>query len=229
MKLKYQHVLIIPDGNRRWAKLRGLSYEDTYQLVARKTSPDLIRFFLIEGRAKEFTLFFISRYNVIKRDYGSELKPIFEAQAGALNTWSQNAEFQKAKIKFNVMGDLSLLPKYYLDAIKKITKATKKFKGPVCNILVAYDGEWELMKAFDAVCRLKARMTEKAVRKHLLLKKDIDLVIRSGYEKRLSGCPLLQIKYAELFFLDLFYPELTPDHLLRVLKVSEMRSRRFGA
>ena len=129
-------------------------------------------------------------------------------------------------IKFKFVGDLSTLPEYYIKAAKALEEKTKKNKNGICNLLVAYDGNWEVLEAAKKVSQ-KGPFTLENFEKHLEIS-HIDLIIRTGGEHRLSGAPIWQSQYSELYFSEKFYPELTTEELEKVLKNYNERERRFG-
>lgn len=221
------HILIIPDGNRRFADSHNITYETIYKLVAVNTTIMLLEEILIVDRAREVTFFMISRNNILKR-HSKELKPIFDAQIEAYKKLLKNKKAIDAKIKFNFIGERNLLPKEYVKSMEKLESKTKSNQGKVCNFLVAYDGSWELLDALKKMSVNKEEFNEFNLYKNLQLKTAFDLVIRSGGETRLSSCPLIQSSYAELYFGDFFYPQFTVDKLNEIIADYKKRERRFG-
>lgn len=221
------HILIIPDGNRRFADSHNITYDTIYKLVAVNTTLRLIEEILLERDIRELSIFMLSRNNVLKRSR-EDLQPIFSAQTEAYSKLLKNKKISDAKIKFNFVGDRLVLPKEYLKSMGKIESKTKNNQGKVCNFLVAYDGSWELLEAVKKMKANNENFNEFNLYKNLEIKNAIDLIIRSGGEKRLSGCPLIQASYAELYFGDFFYPQFTVDKLNEIIKSYNLRHRRFG-
>lgn len=219
------HVLIIPDGNRRYAKAKNIDLNVVYKYISDDITTKLIKYLIIDKKISEMSFFAISRANVVKRSR-EDLKGIFEAQVGAYDNWSKNKALTD-HIRFRFIGDMSILPKDYRAKAMELEEKTKNNTNGICNLLVAYDGNWELDNAYKSAFEAKDRSND-ALKRHLLLKTPIDLVIRTGGEKRYSGAPIYQAEYAELFFLDKFYPELTVEEMEKIFAEYGNRERRFG-
>ena len=220
------HVLVIPDGNRRFARSKNMDLGVVYKFISDYTTTGLIKFFLLGHNSKELTIYGVSRDNVLKRSK-KDLDPIYDAQIDLYSRWLKDKEIT-SKVKFRFIGDRKILPKDYQSIIKSLENSTNKNTNGVCNILVGYSGQWE---AIEAVKKAKDKNEEINFENYdsfLEIQNPIDLVIRTGFEKRLSNCPMYQAAYAELVFTDYFYPELTMDKLQEIVKEYEKRERRFG-
>lgn len=219
---KLKHIVIIPDGNRRWAKQNNKSYDEVYTTVALETTPALIKNAFFKHGVSEITFFMLSRNNMIKRSLDGAM-PILRAQEKMYRQLNEDQELRNKKVKFKIIGDKTLLPRSYLETIE-LLESTNVNGGPKCNFLVAYDAEWEIAKT---ISKLKKIESADIVPK-LLLNSEIDLMIRTGYEKRISGGPLIQLKYAELFFCDFHYPDLTGEKFDNLIEQYYKIDRRFG-
>ena len=220
------HVLVIPDGNRRFARSKNMDLGVVYKFISDYTTTGLIKFFLLGNNSKELTIYGISRDNVLKRSK-KDLDPIYDAQIDLYSRWLKDKEIT-SKVKFRFIGDTKILPKNYQSIIKSLENATNKNANEVCNILVGYSGQWETLKAIKKAKEKNEELTFENYDSFLEIQNPIDLVIRTGFEKRLSNCPIYQTAYAELIFTDYFYPELTMDKLQEIVKEYEKRERRFG-
>jgi len=118
------HVLIIPDGNRRWAKENGKTLEETYEYALSTVTTKLIDFFLAENNANILSIYIISRRNMKNRDK-HHVKPILENEKKVFEEWKNNEKFKKAKIKFKFIGDLKLFPKDYLQIATELERPSK--------------------------------------------------------------------------------------------------------
>ena len=220
------HVLVIPDGNRRFARSKNMDLGVVYKFISDYTTTGLIKFFLLGHNSKELTIYGVSRDNVLKRSK-KDLDPIYDAQIDLYSRWLKDKEIT-SKVKFRFIGERKILPKNYQSIIKSLENSTNKNTNGVCNILVGYSGQWE---AIEAVKKAKDKNEEINFENYdsfLEIQNPIDLVIRTGFEKRLSNCPMYQAAYAELVFTDYYYPELTMDKLQEIVKEYEKRERRFG-
>ena len=219
-----EHILIIPDGNRRWAKKNNKNLYDAYKYALFNVTTKLIDFLLVEDKTRILSIYIISKKNVISRN-PKEIQPIIENEINVFKHWQDNEKFKKAKIRFKFTGDFKVLPKEFISAAKALEQSTKKFKDKTCYLLVAYD-------AIDQVNEITEKLDKNSEKINILkclepIEK-IDLIIRTGGEKRLSGAPLLQSSYAELFFINEFYPEINTKTLNKILKEFYNRKRRFG-
>ena len=116
---------------------------------------------------------------------------------------------------------------------KRIMNKTEKYNQRVFNIMVAYGGKFELTQAVKKIAKKALEtgivtVTEKTIRKNLLVKDDIDLLIRTGGEKRLSNFMPIQAAYAELIVLRKLWPDITKRDLKRCIIEYTKRQRRFG-
>ncbi len=219
---KIKHIFIIPDGNRRWAKLNDKGFKEVYNFVALKTTPMLIKEALISQDADEITFFMMSRSNLIKRSLDGVM-PILKAQEKMHYQLAEDPEIKENNIRFRIIGDKTLLPRGYLDSCEKLESINKKGKKK-CNLLVAYDAEWELAKSFKDLKKLESA----DIVRHLILDSEVDLMIRTGFEKRISGGPLIQLKFAELFFCDFHYPDISQEKFRELIEEYYKIERRFG-
>ncbi len=220
------HVLIIPDGNRRWAKLHEVSLNFAYAHALFKVTTDLIQDILIQNNVPILTIFMLSSKNISKRPL-KELKPIYLNFIKVFDKWAKNKKFLLNGIKFNFIGERQVLPRNLLSSLDKLLNATKKNKKKQCNLLIGYDAEREFIHVVNTLLKNRKKKISKAF-KHMLLKEPIDIIIRTGQEKRLSGSPLMQSASAEIFFLDSYYPDLNKNHLQKIFADFKSRKRRLG-
>ncbi|HIH09602.1 MAG TPA: undecaprenyl diphosphate synthase family protein [Candidatus Diapherotrites archaeon] len=218
-----RHVLIIPDGNRRWAKKNNKSLKETYKHALLAVTTKLIESILIENKVKILTIFIISRDNVLKRK-AVELKPIIDNEILTFNEWMRNEKFRRAGIKFKFIWGNVKLPRKYIYSAKNLERSTDGNTGPTCNFLAGYDAESE---SKNAIKKIKNRKIKSLV-PYLALNEPIDLIIRTGGEKRLSGAPLLQSAYAEIEFLKEYYPQIKTNMIKKMLLNFGKKDRRFG-
>ncbi|MCP4135208.1 MAG: undecaprenyl diphosphate synthase family protein [bacterium] len=221
------HILLLPDGNRRYAEQEGIPLDKLYKDQSDEVTTNIIKFLLIEKKIPELSIWGISKSNVLQRTE-SDMQAIYDAQIHAYEIWLKDEEMKQAGIRFKFIGDAELLPGEYRRVMKRLEEATAKYTGPRCNLLVAYSAQWEVVEAYKKAQAANEIITEDTLNDFLELKTPIDMVIRSGFEKRLSECPVLQTVFAEIFFLDLYYPDLTNEVINGVLEEFGNRKRRFG-
>lgn len=134
-------------------------------------------------------------------------------------------------IKFKVIGQISKLPTKTQKLIDSLENETSENSGLKLNFAFSYGAKDELVKAFNTV-KLKypnRDITEEDIKNHLMVSDDIDLLIRTGGDIRVSNFLLWQTAYAELYFTETKWPEFTPELFEKILVEVSKRSRRFGS
>ncbi|MBS7642028.1 di-trans,poly-cis-decaprenylcistransferase [Candidatus Bathyarchaeota archaeon] len=230
-----QHVALILDGNRRWARSRGLPPWIGHEYGARKVE-DLLKWCLELG-VPILTLFVFSTENFHRpREEVENLMSIFRRYLEKLLD-DENIHRNMVRVKF--IGRLDLLPDDLSKLAKAIEESTKDYSSRWLNIAIAYGGRLEIV---DAVKRISTKVAEgllkpedideRILEEHLytshLPKPDPDLIIRTSGEERLSGFLLWQSAYSELCFLDVYWPEFRRIDLLRAIRTYQRRERRYG-
>lgn len=230
-----QHVALILDGNRRWARSRGLPPWIGHEYGARKVE-DLLKWCLELG-VPILTLFVFSTENFHRpREEVENLMSIFRRYLEKLVD-DENIHRNMVRVKF--IGRLDLLPDDVSKLAKAIEESTKDYSSRWLNIAIAYGGRLEIV---DAVRRISSKVAEgllkpedideRVLEEHLytsyLPKPDPDLIIRTSGEERLSGFLLWQSAYSELCFLDVYWPEFRRIDLLRAIRTYQRRERRYG-
>jgi len=243
------HVAIIPDGNRRWAKKQGLSFFQGHKQAAEKTLPELIE---SSGKLgiKYFTFWALSTENLEKRTK-NEVEKLLSLMRFFLK--KKLNEFKKKGVKLMTIGDLKKLPLDIQDLITKGKKETQKNKKIHVIFAINYGGRNEIVRAIQKIRNPFTvnpfRMNPKSVHgesvqdeseiRNLNEEKlsklldtigipDPDLIIRTGGEKRLSGFLPWQSVYSELYFSDLYFPDFDAKELKKAVKDYSLRQRRFG-
>ncbi len=209
-------VGIIPDGNRRWARSRGVSLGYAY-MVGVKKAIDVADFLLERGVERVF-FYLLSEENCVKRE-SEELQLIGEIVKSNLSEAEIVARRHDAQIV--TIGNLPLLPESLRETAERYS---------LLRILEEGDGRVEerlivVGTCYSVMWELKASPCTPIT----TLLGEIDLVIRSGGERRLSGFfPLLTL-YSELYFIDKYWPEIGFEDLEEALKWYSTRERRMGA
>lgn len=221
------HLAIILDGNRRYAKKRGkLPWEG--HAAGAKTLQDLLGWSRELG-LKELTLYCFSTEN-FKRTK-KEVDKLMELFLKFFKKLNRNKDFLEKGIKLNFVGKLSLLPNDVRDAAKDLMRQTKNNTKLIVNFAIAYGSRMEIIEAVKKILKDNiepSQLTEEKFNDYLYLKSEPDLLIRPGGEKRLSNFILWQLAYSELYFLDKLWPEFTKEDLKKAIDEVENRHRRFG-
>lgn len=223
-----KHVAIIMDGNRRWARLRGLDPVKGHEASVKQAIEPIIRH-LADKKISYVTFWAFSTENW-KRDE-EEIKAIFDIFRMGLSTLAINLINSGAR--FRLLGDINKFPK---DIAHKTLDLISKSKGNTTittTFALNYGGRDEILRAVKKIIKDKKKpeeITEDMFSSYLDTAgiPDPDLVIRTGGEKRLSGYLPWQTVYSELIFTPTLFPDFTPDELDKALAEYADRDRRFG-
>lgn len=222
------HVAITMDGNGRWAQQRKLPRTAGHD-QGLHTGKRIVKLASDLG-IKYLTLYVFSTENWkrTEKEVGFLMNLIHIHLCGELDFYKQNG------IKINHIGDIESLP----DSIKKdITEAiedTKDFTGMTLNLAINYGGRDELLRGIKKIINNKINeneITEQLISSFLDMPQspDVDLLIRTGGEKRLSNFLLWHIPYAEQIYTDTLWPDYTDEEFLKNIEDFSHRNRRFGA
>ncbi|MBZ9577640.1 di-trans,poly-cis-decaprenylcistransferase [Patescibacteria group bacterium] len=222
------HLGIIIDGNRRWAKKRGLpSFEGHRRGLDRVNK---IGEWCRKRGVKILTLYTFSteNWNRSKKEISYLMKLLGEA----LNRKNVKELHQK-KIKLQVIGQKERLPRFLQQRIKKAEGLTQNNKEGILNLAISYGGRPEIVQAVKNIIEKKvlaSKITEDLIDKNLWTADlpEPDLIIRTGGAQRLSNFLTWQSIYSELYFTKKHWPEFTEKDLDEALLDYSRRQRRFG-
>ena len=220
-----RHVGIIMDGNGRWAKLRGKP-----RSYGHKKGAEVIDEIVSEcfGKGIEaVSLYAFSTENWIRPK--EEVNAIFGLLGLLLN--SKFKKLMREKVRLLVSGDLSAIPENLRKRCEEVMALTADFTGRTLNVAVNYGSRAEIVRACNAIAQDGIKtVTEEEIEKRLYTAglPDIDLVIRTSGEMRLSNFFLWQCAYAEFYFTDVLWPDFKKKELERALEWFSSRKRRYG-
>jgi undecaprenyl diphosphate synthase len=224
-------LALIPDGNRRWARSHKLSFFNGYKQGVQKFI-DFADWCNAYG-VKNITVWAFSTEN-FKRPV-PERQALFDIYRKVATDKEIIERLHKNKTKFNVIGNKALLPRDLSGALKKVEVETGAYKDRVINMLIAYGGRDDILHAAtqlvrDAVDKGMRNINEAIFKAYMFSSTvpDIDLVIRTSGEERLSGFMPWQSGYSELYFSKKLWPDFTKRDLELALAEYERRQRRFG-
>jgi len=216
------------DGNRRWAKKRGLTATEGHEagVEALKNIVDHCEKLGI----KTLTIYTLSTENWRKRAK-KEVRGIFNLLIRLVK--EKKEDYKKRGIKVAALGDITQFPERVRKAIEEITKIVIKNETLRVNLALNYGGRDEIVRAVKKIVAegLKPEeITEEVLAAHLYTNDlpDPDLIIRPGGEKRLSNFLLWQMSYSEIYFTEVLWPDFTPAELDKALEDYVRRQRRFG-
>lgn len=223
-----QHIAIIMDGNGRWAEQRNLSRQEGHRAGMQRARQ--IAVYLAQKGVSFITFFAFSTENW-KRPLNEiiSLKEMLEE-----TVQSYEDDFSENDLRFKYIGRLANLPKTTQKKIKKLEKTTAKRQGALVSVAFDYGSRYEITLAVRSLVSdgLKdEHITEKQLTQRLYTSElpDVDLLIRTGGEQRLSNFLLWQCAYAELYFTPVFWPDFDEQATQTALDEFTNRERRFGA
>ena len=220
------HIAFIMDGNRRWAKQRGLNKMLGHKQGAAALKNIIKMLTEIEG--VKFASFFAFSTENWNRDQ-REIDFIFDL---AKNLLEENEDdFYARNIKLNVMGDPSKFPKELQDKLAEVTEKTKNNTGLVVNLAINYGGRDDILHSVNKLLSQgKTTVTEEDINQNLYSfpAPDIDFLIRTSGEMRISNFMLFQMAYSELYFTKTYWPDFGRKELDKAIEEYSKRNRRFG-
>ena len=225
------HIAIIMDGNGRWANKKGKS-RDYGHKAGRKSVKQTVEA-CTELGVKNLTLFAFSTENWNRPKL--EIDLLMKLLLLSLNQELKN--LNKNNIRFKTIGNLDKLPKKVLSYLNKVTKETKNNNRMTLTLALSYGSREEMItvmkkigdKVKNNLISLK-NIDESLINQHLYTHylPDVDLLIRTSGEKRISNFLLWQIAYAELYFTKKFWPDFSKEDLYEAIINFQKRQRRFG-
>lgn len=225
--MRPQHLGLIPDGNRRWAREHGLEVWQGHERGVRVLEDFL--HWCLEEDIPEVTVYTLSLENLERRP-AEELRHLYRLMNSCLRRLEGDRTLHEKEVRVRVVGRLNRLPDFLLSGVRKIVEVTRPYSRRYVNFLIAYSAQDELFSALRRLLSSRpARLTREMLERHLWVKRPVDLVIRTGREHRLSNFLLYQAAYAELFFVDKYWPDFTREDLERCLEEFEERQRRMGS
>jgi short-chain Z-isoprenyl diphosphate synthase len=228
-----QHVGVMLDGNRRWARAVGADTAHGYQAGAANIEPLLD--WCEEVGVKVVTLWLLSTDNLNRPP--EQLAGLLSIIEGAVATLAEAGRW-----RLHPVGALDLLPASTAAKLKAAEDATQDAPGLLVNVAVGYGGRREIADAVRALLQEQASkgmtLEELAevidvehIAEHLYTKgqPDPDLVIRTSGEQRLGGFLLWQSAHSEFYFCEAYWPDFRRVDFLRAIRAYAQRERRFGS
>ena len=226
-----KHLAIIMDGNGRWAKQHGL-----LRVMGHENGTKSVRQ-VVEASAKlgieNLTLYAFSteNWNRPKLEVDTLMNLLIKSLKKELPTLLEN------NIKLNTIGNFDKLPKNAQSELSEVLNKTQHNNRMTLTLALSYGSREELISAVKTISdKVKNNIIstetidESIINQHLYTHNlpDVDLVIRTSGEHRISNFLLWQIAYAELYFTDVLWPDFTENHLYEAIISYQKRERRFG-
>lgn len=227
MNIVPQHVGLILDGNRRWAKERGLETLEGHK--AGYENLKKIGDHLLEKGVKYVSAFVFSTENWKRTK--PEVKYLMDLALWAAT--EEVEEFVRRGVQVRFIGERQNLSRKLQKAITEVEARSKDHSKGVLALCFNYGGRAEIVQAVKSAADSGediSTIDEETISKHLWAADipDVDLVIRTAGEQRISNFMLWRVAYSELYFVDPYWPALTTDDIDEVLAWYAGRERRFG-
>jgi len=226
-----KHTAIIMDGNGRWAEQKGMP-----RIFGHQNGVTAVR--RIVEAASKFNIKYLTLFTFSVENWDRPRSEVDTLMGLLVQTLKDQFEDMfKNNIKLNAIGDLDTLPGEVREELYTIIESTKDNTGMTLTLALSYGGKQEIFKAVkeisekvknDIICL--DNFDDSVINDHLYTNNlpDVDLLIRTSGEKRISNFLLWQIAYAELYFTDVYWPDFTEEDLEKAIVEYQNRERRFG-
>lgn len=226
-----KHIAIIMDGNGRWAKLRNQPRVFGHREGAKSVRK------VVEAATRlginNLTLYAFSTENWNRPKH--EIKTLMKLLVSALKR--ELGLMKKNNIRLNAIGHTDMMPVNVQHELQEVLDETKTNTGLVLTLALSYGARQEIQRAIQEIShKVKnniisvENVDEDIINKHLYTQNlpDVDLLIRTSGEVRISNFLLWQIAYAELYFTEEFWPDFDETSLYNAITDYQLRERRFG-
>ena len=226
-----KHTAIIMDGNGRWAEQKGMP-----RIFGHQNGVTAVR--KIVEAANKFNIEYLTLFTFSIENWDRPRNEVDTLMGLLVKTLKDEFEdMLKNNIKLNAIGELSTLPDNVIDELYTIIESTKNNTGMTLTLALSYSGKQEIFKAVkeisekvknDLICL--DNFDNSLINDHLYTRNlpDVDLLIRTSGEKRISNFLLWQIAYAELYFTDVYWPDFSEKDFEMAILEYQKRERRFG-
>ena len=218
-----QHLGIIADGNRRWAKAQGLP-----TIEGHKKGLEAIK--KLVGAASQVGIKYITFYVFSTENWGrstDEVSYIMKLAETRILKYAE--ELAEHNARMIILGSKNRISPKLASTIEQAEKVTEKCTGITVCFCFNYGGEQEIADAATIAAK-EGEITPETIRKHLYHPEvpNIDMVVRTSGEERISGFMLWRAAYAEFLFVKKYFPEMEGEDIKEILEIYEKRNRRFG-
>jgi undecaprenyl diphosphate synthase len=219
-----RHVAIIMDGNGRWAEARALP-----RIAGHREGSEAVRSVTREGRRvglEALTLYAFSSQNWARPP--SEVTALWQLLHDFLE--SERAEIMDNGVRLGAIGELERLPGFVRKRLDAMVHESAKNTGMTLTLALSYDAREEIARAAQRVAARRRKVDQKSLAAELWTASlpELDLLVRTSGERRISNFLLWQCAYAELCFVDVLWPDFRELELLQAIADFQGRERRFG-
>ncbi len=225
------HVAIIMDGNGRWAKQKGLARVFGHRNGVKSVRKTVEAASEIGLKVLTLYAFSTENWNRPKKEIDALMNILISSLKKELST------FQKNDIKLQTIGQTKNLPLKAQKKLQEVIDKTENNTSMILNLALSYGSREEIVNAIKNISKKIVNkelsveeIDEKIINNHLytFTLPDVDFLIRTSGEKRLSNFLLWQIAYAELFFTDVLWPDFRKEDFFKAILNFQQRERRFG-
>ncbi len=217
------HIAIIMDGNGRWAKSRGLARTKGHEKGA-ETIREITTY-----AAKDKEIHFLTLYAFSTENWKRpKLEVDFLMKLLEKYLDNEKETFIQNDIKFQVIGDRQAFSKKLQTKLTELEASTSHCQSLTHSLALNYGSRDELVRTVNKLISKGETVNEQSITEHLDLPTDIDLLIRTGGDHRISNFLLWQASYAELFFTETLWPDFNEDELHSIIHAFKSVERRFG-
>lgn len=223
-QVKLNHLGIIADGNRRWAKEHGLPKIEGHRQGV-KTIEELVK------AAAEAKIPYLTFYVFSTENWGREKAEVDYIMNMAETLIVKMAEkMAKNNVKLVILGSKEKVNPKLISLGEKAQAITKDCTGTTVCFCFNYGGEQEIADAANKTIAAGEEITPETIRSHLYHPEipDLDMVVRTSGEERISGFMLWRASYAELMFIKKYFPEMAKEDIAEIIAEYNNRNRRFG-
>jgi undecaprenyl diphosphate synthase len=227
---KLKSIGFILDGNRRYSKKKGISYQKAYQKGANKALNIIEHIYKKHKSIDQVFMYTLSCENLKNRSK-KEIKELFKLIKDNLENLKK---IENKNIEVKIIGRINELKKYpsVYNIIKKTNKKEKTNSRLKVYLCFNYNGRYEILDAINKIIKKKRKkeITETEFRKYLYNKNIIDpqIIVRTSGVSRLSGFMLYYSAYSELLFINKLWPEINTNDVDRIIKNYKNIKRNFG-
>lgn len=222
-----KHLAIIMDGNSRWAINQGKMKIDGYRKGS-EVAYNIAKY-CATLTIPYLTLYAFSMENWLRPKDQTDI--LFDLFYSVLINEDKVNFICNCNIKLNFIGNLDLLPNSILEQMRRVEEITRNNNGLLLTIAISYGAKQEIIQAISMLMKNNVNCISEEKFEKFLYTKDLpqlDLLIRTGGEKRLSNFLLWQAAYAELYFCNTLWPNFSCKHLAKALQEYVKRERKYG-
>lgn len=210
-----------PDGNRRFALKKNKNPWEGHWYGAKKIK-EFVEWCSKYPEIKKISVFALSIENLMRSK--REINELWKVYKTEFRNIMNDPRIKNNGIRVRIFGDDGAWRPDVKEVIKELVNSTKHYSKHVLNILLAYGSRFEIA---NAIKKIAGRPIE-SIDRFLMVKEPLDLIIRTGGQRRLSNFMLYQASYAEIYFSDTLWPEFSEGEFNKIMKWYYSQIRKFG-